>query len=119
LAPIAYHLAPASAWAATAEGTPFVAASLATHGFVHLTHRMTDLVDVANQFYRDEPGPHVVLTIALRRLDVPWRYDGDERFPHVYGPLNRDAITEVREIPRDADGTYGPIERPDMRRAEA
>ena len=114
--PIAYHLAPEAAWAGTAADAPFRAASLETEGFVHLTHRMTDLVDVANEFYLDEAGPHVVLTIALRRLDAPWRYDGDERFPHVYGPLSRRAITEVRVIPRDADGTYRPIERPDVRR---
>jgi uncharacterized protein (DUF952 family) len=52
----------------------------------------------------------VVLTIVLDRLSSPWRYDGDERYPHVYGPLDRDAITEVRPIPRAADGTFLPIE---------
>jgi hypothetical protein len=111
-APVAYHLTPEAAWAATAPGEPFRAASLVTEGFVHLTYRMTDLVDVANEFYRDEPGPHLVLTVALRWLDAPWRIDGDERYPHVYGPLSRRAITEVQAIPRDADGTYRPIERP-------
>lgn len=115
-APVAYHLAPEPVWAGTAADAPFRPTAFEADGFVHLTHRMTDLVDVANQFYRDEPGPHVVLTIALGQLDVPWRYDGDERFPHVYGPLNRSAITEVRPIPRTADGTYLPIERPDLRR---
>ena len=49
----------------------------------------------------------------LNRLRVPWRYDGDERFPHVYGPLDRRAITEVRTIERDASGAFLPIEHPD------
>ena len=89
---------------------PFRPASLATEGFVHLTQRMADLVDVANALYHAEIGPHVVLTIELGDLASPWRYDGDERYPHVYGPLDRAAILEVRPIARDAAGAFLPIE---------
>jgi len=107
---VAYHLVPVVVWLAAPAGEPFRPASLVTEGFVHLTHRMLDLVDVANQFYRDESGPHVVLTIALRSLTAPWRYDGDDRYPHVYGPLDRRAISEVRTISRDAHGAFLPID---------
>lgn len=110
MSPIAYHLVPAAAWDAAAVDEPFHATSLANEGFVHLTHERADLVDVANEFYRDEPGQHLVLTIELGRLASSWRYDGDERFPHVYGPLDRAAISAVRAIPRDENGTYLPIE---------
>ena len=106
---------PAEAWEAAPADEPFRAVSLETEGFVHLTHGMVDLVEVANAFYRDDPRPHLVLTIALRWLTSPWRYDGDQRYPHVYGPLDRAAITEVRPIDRDADGAFRPIERPDNR----
>ncbi len=113
---MAYHLVAETTWAMAPAAAPFRPPSLETEGFVHLTHRMADLVDVANALYRDEPGPHLVLTIALRWLGAPWRYDGDERYPHVYGPLDRRAITEVRPIERDAGGAFLPIERPDLRR---
>ena len=113
--PIAYHLVPVAAWEAAPDGEPFRAASLDVEGFVHLTHRMADLVDVANAFYRADSGPFLVLTIALRWLTSPWRYDGDRRYPHVYGPLDRAAVTEVRPIAREPDGTFLPIERPDNR----
>jgi uncharacterized protein (DUF952 family) len=103
---VAYHLVPAAAWEAAGRDAPFRPASLGTEGFVHLTHRMDDLVDVANAFYRDEAGPHVVLTVVLARLGAPWRYDGDRRFPHVYGPLDRAAVVEVRSIGRDASGDF-------------
>ena len=108
--PIAYHLVPVAAWEAAPDGEPFRAASLDVEGFVHLTHRMADLVEVANAFYRADPGPFLVLTIALRSLSSPLRYDGDERYPHFYGPLDRKAITEVRPIAREPDGTFLPIE---------
>jgi uncharacterized protein (DUF952 family) len=113
--PIAYHLVPADAWASTPPDEPFQAASLDDEGFIHLTHRMVDLIEVANLFYRDDPRPYLVLTIARRWVTAPWRYDGDDRYPHVYGPIDREAITEVRPIERDADGTFHAIERPDNR----
>jgi uncharacterized protein (DUF952 family) len=113
--PVAYHLIPAASWEAADPTRPLHVGSLETDGFVHLTHRMTDLVDVANSLYRDDPGPRLVLTVRLASLTSPWRIDGDERFPHVYGPLDREAITEVRAISRLADGTFLPIERPDPR----
>ena len=103
---IAYHLVPAASWDAAPVDRPFHPASLDREGFVHLTHQVADLIDVANALYRDEPGPHLVLTIALDQLNVPWRYDGDARYPHVYGPLDRAAITEVRPIRRDATGVF-------------
>jgi uncharacterized protein (DUF952 family) len=107
---VAYHLVPTAVWEAAPANEPFRPASLADEGFVHLTHRMVELVDVANSFYRDDPRPHIVLTIALGRLTSPWRHDGDERYPHVYGPLDPASITEIRPIDREADGTFLPIE---------
>ena len=112
---IAYHLVPSAAWEAAPKDAPFRPASLPAEGFVHLTHRMADLVDVANALYRDEIGPHLVLTVELDDLVSPWRYDGDERYPHVYGPLDRAAIAEVRSIARDATGAFLPIGRLDLR----
>jgi predicted Zn-dependent protease with MMP-like domain/uncharacterized protein (DUF952 family) len=111
--PIAYHLVPAEIWSAAPPDEPFRVASLHTEGFIHLTHWMVDLVEVANSFYRDDPRPHVVLTVQFARLTSDWRYDGDSRYPHVYGPLDRAAITAVRPIPRATDGTFLPIERSD------
>ena len=116
---IAYHLVPAAAWDAAPADRPFRPASLETEGFVHLTHGMAALVDVANALYRDEPGPHLVLTLTLDRLTAPWRYDGDQRYPHVYGPLDRVAITEVRPISRDATGAFVGFEGADGRPAGA
>jgi uncharacterized protein (DUF952 family) len=114
--PVAYHLLPAEIWDAADPSAPLRVPSLETDGFVHLTHRMTDLVEVANAFYRDDPGLHVVLTVRLASLTSAWRYDGDDRFPHVYGRLDRGAITEVRPIDRADDGTFLPIERADPRK---
>jgi uncharacterized protein (DUF952 family) len=110
--PIALHLTPVETWGSAPVDRPFAAPSLADEGFIHLTHREPDLVDVANAFYRDDPRPHVVLTVDLRRLSSPWRYDGDMRYPHVYGGLDRAAIIEVRPAVRDDAGTFLRIGEP-------
>jgi len=102
----AWHLLPSEAWAAAPADAPFAAASLADEGFVHLTHLGSDLVDVGNAFYRDDPRPYLVLSVDLDRLTVPWRYDGDARFPHVYGPLDRAAILAVHAYDRAPDGSF-------------
>ncbi len=113
--PVAYHLLPVEVWDRADPGRPLRVASLDDEGFIHLTHRMTDLVEVANAYYGSDPRPYLVLTIRLASLTSRWRYDGDERYPHVYGPLDRGAITEVRPIDRDANGTFIAIERSDPR----
>ena len=105
----AYHLIPSEVWEAADPEAPLRVASLDDEGFVHLTHRLADLVVVANTFYRGDPRPFLVLTIRLASLTSPWRYDGDERFPHVYGPLDRAAIVGARPIDRAADGEFLPF----------
>ncbi len=114
--PIAYHLVPVEEWEASPVGEPYRARSLETDGFIHLTGRMADLVEVGDRYYRDDPRPYVVLTVARRWVTAPWRHDGDPRYPHVYGPIEREAITEVRPIERTPEGRFLQIERPDERR---
>jgi uncharacterized protein (DUF952 family) len=48
-----------------------------------------------------------VLVLDLARLQSPVKYEDPNRiFPHIYGPLNREAIQEVRPFPRATDGTF-------------
>ena len=102
----AYHLVPVDSWDSAPADEPFRAASLEDEGFVHLTHDWPDLIDVANRYYRADPRSFVVLFIFLPRVTAPWRYDGDRRYPHVYGPIDRAAIVGVDPMLRASDGTF-------------
>jgi uncharacterized protein (DUF952 family) len=57
---------------------------------------------------RRSPGPaFVVLDVDLALVGAPWRYDDPGRiYPHVYGPLRRDAVRAVRPVLRDAVGRF-------------
>jgi len=102
-----YHLVPRAAWAAAHPRQPYAAASLAAEGFIHCTDGQEAMVDTANRHYRSAPGEFVVLTIDLDRCGSPWRIDEPGTpFPHIYGPIARDAVLSVMPFPRAADGTF-------------
>src|SRR5207248_1457674 len=64
---------------------------------------------VANAAFRGEHNL-VLVCVAADRLDAPLRYEssdaGDELFPHLYGPLDLDAVVGVIPFVEGRDG-YG------------
>ena len=60
-----------------------------------------------NRHYRDDPRDFYLLYIDTERVKSPIKYeDPGHIYPHIYGPLNRDAIVGKRIALRDADGTF-------------
>ena len=113
-APPILHLLPLGDWEhfLASGGSAYEPASLASEGFVHCTGSDELLLRVANSFYRDVPDPVAVLSVDPARLgsEVVWEAPpgsdplAAERFPHVYGPLDRDAVVAVRRLVRDPSG---------------
>lgn len=72
--------------------------SLSDVGFVHCA-RAEQVEGVRAMFYADVETL-VLLTIDTDRLTSPWQLDpvpgAELSFPHVYGPINLDAIVETR-----------------------
>lgn len=102
-----FHLSPAATWRDAAPDAPYRAASFATEGFIHCTDGEAELLATANRHYADDPRPFVVATVDLERVGSPWSVE-DERgiYPHVFGPIDRAAIVEVRHLERDAAGRF-------------
>jgi uncharacterized protein (DUF952 family) len=108
------HLAPAAAFNALPEAADYLPEAFAQDGFIHCTREPEVLLQVANAFYRGLPGEMLVLVIDPARVRAPVRYEpaahpqGPDAplFPHIYGPLNRDAIVAARPARRAADGTF-------------
>jgi uncharacterized protein (DUF952 family) len=101
-----YHLVPPSIWNACGDA-PYRAASLETEGFIHCSYE-NQVAQVANLFYADQ-AELVALCIDTGRLAHPVR-DEDvgtgERFPHVYGPIEREEVVAVYSLRRDAEGHW-------------
>jgi uncharacterized protein (DUF952 family) len=102
-----FHLVPAAVWAAAASTDPYVAASLADEGFIHCTDGATQAVHTANRHYRADPRPFVALTIDLDAIAAPWTVEDPAGiYPHVHGPIEREAIIATAPLERDADGRF-------------
>ncbi|HLJ98340.1 MAG TPA: DUF952 domain-containing protein [Streptosporangiaceae bacterium] len=99
-----YHIARASDWErATRDGEYTVSTAgrtLAEEGFIHAS-QPHQVQGVRDAFFRDTPGL-VLLVIDPDLVRAPVRYDAvpgePDPFPHIYGPLNTDAVVEVRAL---------------------
>lgn len=84
-------------------------------GFIHCTDGAENMAAVANRFYKDDPREFWVLYIDKELVASPIKYeDPDEIYPHIYGPLNRDAIVRRRPAFREHDGTFLPMPELDL-----
>ena len=112
---IIIHLASNDAWLAAAKQGVYHADSLSTMGFIHCS-RPSQIVDVANTFYHGQQGL-VLLVIDPSKLvaELKWEPPAEpeptharagDLFPHLYGPLNLDAVTDVIPFESAADGTF-------------
>jgi uncharacterized protein (DUF952 family) len=78
--------------------------TLEQEGFIHLSFAH-QVPGVARRFYRDEPDlvllelDPAALRAELRVEPVP---GGDERFPHLYGPLPPDAVVAASSFDPEA-----------------
>ena len=101
------HMVSAAVWAGRDPVAPYLPADYAADGFIHCTDGDDAMVATANGFYRDDPQAFVVLTVDLEATGSPWRFDDPEqRFPHVYGPIDPGAVLEVRRMVRGPGGEF-------------
>jgi uncharacterized protein (DUF952 family) len=95
-----YHRTTESEWA-TAQGRGSVeAASLKDEGFIHCCTE-EQVAGVLERYYNDQKGL-VRLTIDTEKLTSPiyfeWSVGAEDTFPHIYGPINLDAIQQAEKI---------------------
>jgi uncharacterized protein (DUF952 family) len=102
-----FHLVPAAVWASSRDDERYEAASLAVEGFIHCTDGIEPLGATFDRHFGTDSRPFVALSVDLDALDVPWRFDvPGSPYPHVYGPIRREAIVAVASVVRAADGTF-------------
>lgn len=104
------HLIPEPVWESVKNDVTYVPEHFEQDGFVHCTDGEQNLLGVGNAFYRNDDRPYLVLVLDVDRLQSPVRYDDPAQiYPHIYGPVNLDAVVEVRRVVRLADGSFSDI----------
>ena len=107
-----YHIAGAADWEQAQRDGQYTTStrgvSLAEQGFIHAS-QPAQVTLVANAFYQGVPDL-VLLTIDTERVGSPIRYEPvpgqDLPYPHIYGPLNPDAVVETRPFAPGPDGVF-------------
>src|SRR5258707_10266816 len=98
-----YHIVLPDAWAAFDTGL-YEAKSLETEGFIHCS--FADQLEAVIQRYYSGEKRVVVLEIESDRLMsrmIKEPSTNSEIYPHVYGPINRDAIVRAETKKLAAD----------------
>jgi len=109
------HLASNAAWLAAVRRGEYHADSLSAEGFIHCSTK-SQIVGVANAFYHNQHGL-VLIVIDPDKLDAELKWEPPaepeptharegELFPHVYGPINLDAVTNVIHFEPDENGIF-------------
>ena len=103
-----YHITRTQDWQkAQAEGS-YQADSLLKEGFIHCSDQ-EQIIATANRYYRGAGGL-LLLKIDETRLQAGVRREnlegGSILFPHIYGPLNLDAVVAVYPFIPGEDGLF-------------
>lgn len=111
-----YHITVRSAWDEARRRGDYRAESLETEGFIHCSTE-EQVVPVAENFYKGQSDLLLlVVEPALLSSDLKWEppaggtpppgvREGD-LFPHIYGPINLDAVVKVFDLQSNPDGKY-------------
>ncbi|MFJ8015327.1 DUF952 domain-containing protein [Streptomyces sp. NPDC096339] len=114
-----FHIVPLADWTA-APGLPYAPPSLDSEGFVHCSADRATALAIVEAHYRELPGTLLAVELDEAALTAEVRREGDSggRYPHVFGPLNREAVGRVWEVVRTpgspaALAPWDPTARPD------
>lgn len=101
------HLVSREDWERARAGPDYRGDTLDREGFIHCSTR-NQIVKTANRFY---PGRTDLLLLCIdpKKVTAEIRYEpaeDNERFPHIYGPLNLEAVERVITFEPNPNGVF-------------
>ena len=106
--PTIFHLMDQASWESARSHSEHRAESLAAEGFIHCSQDEEQLLRVAQRLYAGRVDL-LALEVNVERLTSPLKREpsrSGEIYPHIYGPLNLDAVVKVWRMPLDAAGNH-------------
>jgi uncharacterized protein (DUF952 family) len=97
---IIYHVTQKKAWQNALTNGAYTAPSLVDEGFIHCS-QVQQVAGVLERYFANQT--HLVkLVIDTDKLESELLYEFAESvsdtFPHIYGPINLDAVVAVEDI---------------------
>ena len=111
-----YHITARRAWQEAQPRGEYRAESLESEGFIHCSTE-TQILPVAEKYYEGQSGILLLrIDPSLLSSELRWEPPSGgspppgvpegEQFPHIYGPINLDAIVNVYSLDSNPDGSY-------------
>ena len=95
--PVIYHVTTAGDWDAARQTGFYEHPSLTAEGFIHCSQE-NQVAGVLERYFEGQTNL-VKLVIDTDRLTsrfvFDWSPSTQDTFPHIYGPINLDAVTEI------------------------
>lgn len=92
-----FHIFEKARWIATQGSGEYTPDAFEKEGFIHLSSKH-QLKATAERYYKGQTGLGV-LKVEISKLKAPLKFEnltgGEELFPHLYGPLNLDAVSQI------------------------
>ena len=111
------HITTRSAWEEAQTHGEYSAPSLSVEGFIHCS-TLSQILPVAENFYKGQKEL-VVLVIDPTQLASALHWEAPterilpppgvpvgEKFPHVYGPINLNAVVKVADLEENESGEF-------------
>ena len=111
-----FHITSREAWDIAQTKGEYTHDSLGTEGFIHCS-TLSQVIPVADGFYKGQ-NDLVLLMIEPTLLSSTLKWEAPfggtpppgvsegDQFPHVYGPIDLDAVVDVIELISNPDGTF-------------
>ena len=103
-----FHITSKIDWETALKEGEYKADTLLTDGSIHCS-RKDQVIETANRRFRGKSGL-VLLSIDEPEVKAPIKYEpppGKQTIhPHIYGPLNLNAVTEIYPFEPKADGSF-------------
>ncbi len=102
-----YHITRKKTWEQARPNRIYRGDTLSSEGFIHCSTR-AQVIPTANAYFPGQRGL-VLLEIDEAAVKAEIRYEGvggGQMFPHIYGPLNIDAVVRLLPFDAEADGGF-------------
>ena len=101
-----YHVATKTEWESQAEEPTYAPNRYEKDGFIHCSERQ-QLEPVAAYNFRGRDDL-VLLELMPTKLEPGTKYEqgGTEKYPHIYGPINKGAVNRTIEVRCNEDGLF-------------
>ena len=111
-----FHITSRRDWESAQAKGGYTAESLHTEGFIHCS-TLAQVLPVAENFYKGQ-SDLVLLLIEPTLLTSTLNWEAPsggtpppgvplgDKFPHIYGPINLDAVVNVFDFIRDSNGDW-------------